>query len=53
MDVLKGVSGSGRRSTYQPEAKCMNCGKIIDNPEGGIYNRRFCSEKCTQEYLGQ
>ncbi|MBN2127464.1 MAG: hypothetical protein JW703_03685 [Candidatus Diapherotrites archaeon] len=32
--------------------KCMNCGKEIASTEqGNPLSKRFCSEKCRQEYL--
>ncbi|MCX8158056.1 MAG: DUF2116 family Zn-ribbon domain-containing protein [Candidatus Diapherotrites archaeon] len=31
--------------------KCVNCGKEITGPTNNVYARRFCSEKCQQEYF--
>ncbi|MCR4368500.1 MAG: hypothetical protein NUV67_01185 [archaeon] len=31
---------------------CMNCKSKIENPEGDLYSRRFCSVKCKEQYLG-
>jgi len=31
--------------------KCMNCAEVIENPEGNMYTRRFCSERCKDNYL--
>jgi DNA-directed RNA polymerase subunit RPC12/RpoP len=32
--------------------KCMNCGKEITKIiPGDIYSKRFCSEKCHDEYV--
>lgn len=30
---------------------CMNCGNEIVNPQGDLYSRRFCSEKCKKQYI--
>lgn len=31
------------------ETKCLNCGKVI-LPGRGIYEKRFCSVDCKEEY---
>ncbi|MFH1390772.1 MAG: hypothetical protein ABIH20_00490 [Candidatus Diapherotrites archaeon] len=31
--------------------RCMNCSTEIINPEGSMYNKRFCSTKCFDNYL--
>ncbi len=33
------------------EYKCMNCRRIITEPKGDLYSRRFCSPKCMEEYI--
>jgi hypothetical protein len=33
------------------EGKCMNCGKSIW-PGKGIYEKRFCSIDCKEDYCG-
>jgi len=34
--------------------RCMNCSKEIeDSAKGDIYTRRFCSDKCRTEYIGE
>ncbi|MCR4334968.1 MAG: hypothetical protein NUV57_00335 [archaeon] len=33
------------------EYRCMNCSKIIMNPEGDMYSKRFCSAKCFDTYM--
>jgi len=53
MDVIGKNSASRGRAYNAPkkEYRCMNCGKVIDNPTGGYDERRFCSPKCKDEYL--
>ncbi|MCX8158281.1 MAG: DUF2116 family Zn-ribbon domain-containing protein [Candidatus Diapherotrites archaeon] len=32
--------------------KCLNCGKELETREkGDLYSRRFCSDKCRDEYM--
>ncbi|MFH1586720.1 MAG: hypothetical protein ABID38_02595 [Candidatus Diapherotrites archaeon] len=35
---------------HSPAKKCMSCRGPIEST-GNIYARRFCSEKCKQDYL--
>jgi len=52
MNVLQNVKGSYiRGKTPIIENKCMNCRKIIEDPLPGPEGRRFCSNKCKNEYM--
>jgi|GEM_PF-2518402 len=40
------------RNFANNEVKCMNCSKIFVSGHN-VYDRRFCSEACRQEYFSQ
>jgi DNA-directed RNA polymerase subunit RPC12/RpoP len=42
----------GARNSPKMEYTCMNCRKILENPEGP-FGKRFCSEECRREYMGK
>ena len=51
MALLK-VLDIGRAPDYtKREYKCMSCGKHIIGGGDSLYAKRFCSEKCTIDYL--
>jgi len=35
------------------EYKCMNCGKVIKDPNATFDSKRFCDNECKQRYLGK
>jgi DNA-directed RNA polymerase subunit RPC12/RpoP len=37
----------------KPSYKCLNCGKLLENPTGSPEARRFCNPKCREQYLGK
>ena len=51
MALLK-VLDIGRAQDYtKREYKCMNCGRAIIGGGTNLYSKRFCTDKCTLEYL--